>query len=376
MRAVTGGLDSAGNNLDPVMPRYQMSRESAGFLLAYLKTLGVRQDPGVTSAEVRVGVLLPPAGPGSALGSTVRAVLTAWFDETNRHGGIFGRHIEPRFLELPTEPGERPAAIRAFVKEQEVFALVASFLAGTDDSPPSFWQDLQVPVAGALSHALHTQDARNRYVFYLDGGLEGQVKALMEMAVKNWSASKPGFAVVYSPENQDRANAVVDGLRAIGWTNAAAFATGKTALGAGVVLVLGPVSFDPGSRERVVLVPGSLLSPELMKPGAAASGRIFTAFPMLPSDATAEGLAEYKHLADAYHLDPALQAVQFSAIASAKLFIEVLTRAGRDLTREHVIEILQNIQGFQTEFAPPLSFGVTRREGLQSHVLEINGQTK
>jgi ABC-type branched-subunit amino acid transport system substrate-binding protein len=303
-------------------------------------------------------------------------VLTAWFDETNRHGGIFGRRIEPRFLELPAEPDRRPEAIRAFVKDQEVFALVASFLAGTDDVSASFWQDLQVPVAGALSHALHTGDARNRYVFYLDGGLDGQVKALVDLAMKNWSASKPDFGAVYSPENQDRANTVVEGLRAIGWTNAAAFASGKTTVGTGIVLVLGAVSFDSGPGKRILLVPGSLLSPELMKPGAVAGGRLFTAFPMVPSDATAEGLAEYKHLADTYHLDPGLQALQFSAITSAKLFIEALTRAGRDLTRERVIEILQNIQGFQTGFAPPLSFGVTRREGLQAHVLEINGTTK
>lgn len=374
-RAVTRGLDSAGNALDPVMPRYQMSRASAAFLTAYLKTLGVKSDPGVTAAAVRVGILLPPGGTGSTLGPTVRAVLSAFFNEANRNGGIFGRNLEPRFLEVPAEPGRRPDAIQAFISDAQPFALVASFLAGTDDTSPTFWQDLHVPVAGALSHASHTADGRNRYVFYLDGGLDGQVKALMEMAVKNWLASKPDFAVVSSPENQSRADAVVDSLRAIGWTNANAVASANS-LEAQVLLVLNGVSELSGPGGKVVLVPGSLLNPGLMRRGTATGGRLFTAFPMLPSDATADGLAEYKRLADTYHLDPGLEAAQFAAIASAKLFTEALTRAGRDLTRERFIDIMQNIQDFQTGFAPPISFGATRREGLQSHVLEIDGKAE
>jgi mono/diheme cytochrome c family protein len=38
-RAVTRGLDPGGDSLDPAMPRWRMSDQDLGDLIAYLKTL-------------------------------------------------------------------------------------------------------------------------------------------------------------------------------------------------------------------------------------------------------------------------------------------------------------------------------------------------
>ena len=62
-RALTMGIDPGGNELDLSMPRYRMPHKAAEALVAYLKTLGSEPAPGVDDTRVRLGVILPPAGP-------------------------------------------------------------------------------------------------------------------------------------------------------------------------------------------------------------------------------------------------------------------------------------------------------------------------
>jgi mono/diheme cytochrome c family protein len=62
LRAITMGIDSAGNPLGNVMPRYQLARADAAALIAFLSTLGAQRDPGLTDGTVTIGVRLqnPP----------------------------------------------------------------------------------------------------------------------------------------------------------------------------------------------------------------------------------------------------------------------------------------------------------------------------
>lgn len=62
-RSFTMGIDPGSNELDVAMPRYRMTNEAAEALVAYLKVLGSESDPGVDETRVRLGVILPPAGP-------------------------------------------------------------------------------------------------------------------------------------------------------------------------------------------------------------------------------------------------------------------------------------------------------------------------
>src|SRR5262249_36987475 len=48
IRAITLGIDPAGNRLHVAMPRYRLTRQDAADLLAYLKRLGHEEEPGIT----------------------------------------------------------------------------------------------------------------------------------------------------------------------------------------------------------------------------------------------------------------------------------------------------------------------------------------
>src|SRR5438132_1690949 len=107
------GRDSAGNRLDDVMPRYQLTRADLDAVVAYLHTLGDERAPGVTDHAIRAGVILPPDGRAAG----VRAAIEKWAADLNAGGGICGRTLEVHFG-----------------PEKDLFALFASF---TEDAKPS-----------------------------------------------------------------------------------------------------------------------------------------------------------------------------------------------------------------------------------------------
>ena len=59
LAAVTEGVDSAGNKLDTSMPRYNIARQDAQDLVAYLKIIQEDFDPGVSKDEIVFGTLQP-----------------------------------------------------------------------------------------------------------------------------------------------------------------------------------------------------------------------------------------------------------------------------------------------------------------------------
>lgn len=56
-RAITMGWDSAGNTLDPSMPRFQMNQQNAIDLLAYLAVVGRDEQPGLSDQAIYIDLL-------------------------------------------------------------------------------------------------------------------------------------------------------------------------------------------------------------------------------------------------------------------------------------------------------------------------------
>ena len=57
------------------------------------------------------------------------------------------------------------------------------------------------------------------------------------------------------------------------------------------------------------------------------------------------------------------------------MLIEALKRAGRDLSREGLVDQLESFRGFATAYAPPLTFGPARRLGAWgAYVVRVEGR--
>lgn len=350
-RAIAMGLDSGGAPLHVAMPRYRMSHQDMADLVAYMKKLGKEGETGVSAEEVRIGLVLPPAGPLTSLGEAVRAALAERFERINREGGVYGRRLALRTFEPPS--ADRRNAVAGFLEGEEIFAGIAAFFAGADAELAALFADRQVPLIGPFT--LHTPDASpNRHVFYLHPGVEEQGRALAGFA-----RSLPGLTrpAVLAPSD-------------------ASFDAAVEAIGSGTVLRYDPGEFDPralarrlegadpvfflGSGPEAVGLARSLAGregspPHLLLTGGAADGSLFAA----PRAFQGKIFLALPDLA------PGPESLRRTALAAAEVLHEGLRRAGRNLTRERLIEALEGLRGFSTGFSQPVTYSPGHRLGIR-----------
>ena len=360
-KAIADAVDPAGVSFHVAMPRYRMSREDMHDLVAFLKALGQVADPGVGEKEVRIALLPPPPGPLTGMGDAVRAAVAARFAEVNREGGVFGRRLE------------------LVPMETDAFAAVAPFVAGAD---AELFGKAEMPAIGPLT--LHPREdlAVNRHVFYLFPGIAEQAGALARHA---GSGPRP---VLLAPEDESLGPAVEAVERA--WSghavvryrrdrfDPAALARDLAAreadpllfLGSGpeaVALLLAAESL-PGWRPRL-LVTARAADGSLFEAPDAFDGRIVLALPAPAGGATAEAEARYRALALAHELPAEHRSAQLAGLAAVEVLLEGLRRCGRELTRDGLIEKLEGLRQLATGYAPPLTFGPSRRLGAHGAYL-------
>lgn len=397
--AVTRGLDPAGNKLLNVMPRYQMSDEDLADLVAYIKRVGLDPDPGVTEDAINVGTILPSRADLAGQGQAIQAATKAYFDDINSRGGIYNRKVVLKSVLTGDTPQATSDRVRQFIEDEHVFALTGAFIAGADRELAALAEQMEVPLVGPLT--LYPQAGRplNRHVFYILPGVEQQARALASFACRQ-SEGKRQSAAVVSPDDEMSAGvaeAVKDQLgkggcdapqtysyRRAGF-DAAASARELSRAGRAAVFFLGT-----GEEALAFMAEAEKLgwSPQVYLPGANAgagvfgaphsfSGKIFLSFPTSPADQTPEGVAEFRALAAKYALPEHHLAAQLSAFAAAKVLVEGLKRAGRDVSREKLVETLEGLEGYGTGLTPALTYGPNRRIGADgAYVITVDLEKK
>ena len=394
-RAITTGLDPSGRPLDSAMPRYALTREDLDDLVAYLRELGRDADPGITDQSIVVGTLLAPPLSLGELNRGVKSVLTAHFQDVNDRGGIYGRRVELRCLDVPESAQERAPAARRFFKSQDAFALVAPFIAGSEDELTDAARDEKTPIVGPFTLDPKSGNPLNRQVFYLHCGLTDQARALAVFAGDRLAGQKPAAAIMFF-ENDPAARMAAEGVRAecarMGWVQVRLVPVARGSESTGLVdhlkgekiqvaFVLAPECKDvtpllhAASRDwrPLVLMPGAFAAKEVLEKASGAQDRLFLSFPALPLDQTREGRAEYERLAVDHGLPAEHRSSQIEALAAAKIFVEAMTASGRSASREKLIEQLEQFYQKPTGLIRPVTFGPNRRFGtVGAYILAID----
>ena len=396
VRALLGGTDPSKNVMLAAMPRYQMSKEDADDLVAYLKRIEDDHDPGLSDTSVKVGTLLPAAGPLAETGAAMRDVLAAYFDELNAGGGVFGRKVELQFAETGANAAATAAGARRLAEEGQVFAFVGGLSAGADRELLALAQELEVPFVGPST--LLPRPEANRYVFYLLPGMAEQGRALVNFHLKRRAGAHASVAVVYEQTQfaAAAAAAVEEQCQKSGCGPVQKFSYEVGKRGAAAALVPSLKGAD------AVFLFGAAVEPPFVKEAEAAGWRpdlyllgtltggdlvanvpegfkdkIFLAFPTVPADVSEAGAAELRALASKYKFEVRHTAAQLSALAAAKLLAEGLKRGGRDVSRERLVTALEGLYDYETGLAPRLTFGPNRRVGAAgAYVVRVDPSKK
>jgi mono/diheme cytochrome c family protein/ABC-type branched-subunit amino acid transport system substrate-binding protein len=189
-RAILGGIDSAGNPLDPLMPRFALSERDLTALTAYLHQLGGALSPGSTDTSLRVATLI--AGEVDPVTEQAElAVIKTFIAARNRggpqrlRGGHFPHDIKETYREWSLDvwrvsgPAETwSAQIERLYRKQPVFALIGGLAAGPWQPVHDFCETHAMPCL-LPDTDLPPDDVNGFYSFYYSRGvrLEADVMA-------------------------------------------------------------------------------------------------------------------------------------------------------------------------------------------------------
>jgi len=397
--AVTRGIDPAGNKLLSVMPRYRMSSEDLADLIVYLKHVETDRDPGISDDRIVIGTAVPSKGALADMGQAVKAVTGAFFQELNSQGGIYSRRFELKFGETADKPLATRANIERLLKDERIFAMTGAFIAGSEKEILQLMAQQEVPLIGPLTLYPQTGFPLNRQVFYLLCGIDGQARALIEFAAKQPEFKNPEIVVVY-PQSEINASvfdAIEDQSKKEGLSLPQAYPYVEGRFDAvetikqlgrasrGVVFFLGN-SEEALSLMREadklgwfpsIFLPSASHATEMFVAPIGFNGKVFLSFPTSPTDQSAEGIAEFRALAEKYNLPTHHVAAQMLAYSAAKILVEALKSAGKDLSREKLIRALEGLYEYQTGITPAITFGPNRRIGaMGAYVVTIDLKEK
>lgn len=398
-KAIVDGVDPAGNRLDAAMPRYVLSKADLADLIAYLKSLETDRGAGVTGTRIKVGTVLPMTGALADMGREMKAIMTAYFQDINAGGGIYHRQIELHVADYSDTPTATVTNVKQLIERQQVFALMGAFTANVEKEIAELAETEEIPLVGPLTLFPQDDVSFRRFTFYLLAGVREQLRVLVHYAARTLRLQKPRVAILYPADakSAEIADAIEQQGKKFGWSSgvrreyvpgrfeALPLATNLHKGGTDVLFFLGSgaeLTALIREAERMgwtpyIFLSGSLITRDIFDAPFQLAQRIFLTYPVLPSDRTDAGTKELMELYDRHQLSARHQVAQLSAYCAAKILVEGIKRAGKDLSRDKLITALEGLYEFDTGLTPRITYGRNRRLGaMGAYIVTIDLQNK
>jgi ABC-type branched-subunit amino acid transport system substrate-binding protein len=368
-----------------------MSGEDLASLIAYLKVLERDDDPGVSASAVRIATVVPREGAAAGIGAAVRDAVQAAFDEINARGGIHGRTLELAVVPSGAGAPQPLEEARRLLAQEPPFALVSGLAPGAEGELASIANDARIPLIGPLGPVPSGARENGRFAFHLVAGMREQALALADWVARELRDPRDLVTVVHGSREgaEEAARSVLKRLRSRSRLRAervayrgevdAAMVARLRARNTKAVVFLGE-DRDFGAltaeAERLrwtpwILAPGALAARAATSAPRIFDGKVFLAYPALPAEEKArDGAAVVAARATPVERHPGARAF---ARAAAIVLAEALRRTGRHLTREGLVQSLENLQDFDAGLGPRLAYGPGRRIGaLGAYVVAVD----
>jgi ABC-type branched-subunit amino acid transport system substrate-binding protein len=345
-------------------------------MFAAAATPALAQVSGVTANTIVLGQSAAFSGPAAQLGIQMNLGARAYFDKVNAQGGVYGRKIELRTLDDKYESDLAAANTKKFLEDDQVFALFGYVGTPTTLAAMPIFTEAKVPLIGPFTGADAFRNPVNPYIFNIRASYYDETEKIVAQFA---NTGMKNIAVFYQNDAYGQA-----GLK--GMEMAMARRSMKiSALGTverNTVKVEDAVKkISAASPDAVVMISAYTSIAEFVrqmkKAGSAAQ---FYNVSFVGSKALADALQEggyglvisqvvpfpwaekiavvheyQRVLAESGNSD-----VNFSSLEgyiAAKVMVEGLKRAGRDLDRHKLVAALESLQhfdvgGFLIDFSP------------------------
>jgi ABC-type branched-subunit amino acid transport system substrate-binding protein len=192
-RALRQGIDPAGRELNPAMPRYALSDEDATQLLAYLKSLSQRNPAGVNGDTIHFATIFDE-GANTQERQAMLAVMDAYVQRHNRKTGNErqGKQVRAVLAGDPALPNrqwvldvwdlkgssqEWENQLEALYRQQPVLAILGGIVSKSYKAVARFCDRTGTPCLFPET-LLPDNPSPDSYSIYFTGGIESEAEAL------------------------------------------------------------------------------------------------------------------------------------------------------------------------------------------------------
>jgi branched-chain amino acid transport system substrate-binding protein len=317
---------------------------------------------GLTPAKILLGQSVALTGPAAELGIQLRNGAKTYFDHVNIHGGVHGRKIELITLDDGYEPARTAPNTKKLIEEHRVFALFGYVGTPTSAAAVPIFTEAKVPFFGPFTGAELLRQPFNRYIFNVRASYYDETDKIVEQVVstggktvavfyQNDSYGQAGLKGVEIAMSKRNMRISATGTVERNTTDVTAAVKGINAVSPDAVVMISAYRScaefirqmkKAGSATtfyNVSFVGSKALADELGKEGPGVAISQVVPFPWSPSIPV---IKEYQQLSARV----GLKDYNFSAVegfVAAKIFVEGLKRAGRDLNREKFIDALERM---------------------------------
>ena len=339
-------------------------------------SLDSRAENGVSANRILLGQAAVFSGPAAQLGIQMRNGIKAYFDYVNERGGVHGRKLELVTEDDKYEASVAPVASKKLIEEHRVFALLGYVGTPTGAAHLPVVTQAKVPLVGMFTGAEILRVPFNRYVFHVRASYYDETEKIVEQVV---STGGKKISVFYQADNYGEAGR--KGTE-IALTKRGMVIHSSGTVERNTVKVEEAVKAIHGSEpDAIVMVSAYTSCAEFIRQmRKAGSGATFYNVSFVGSKALADALGnegsgvaisqvvpfpwgsavpvvkEYQSLAKKSGFDD----YNFSAMEgflTAKVMVEALRRAGKNPTREGLVDALEKMQdvdlgGFYVGYSP------------------------
>lgn len=356
-------------------------------LMVMFLTVSVGAETGVTDDKIKVGMIADLTGPIAFVGQEASSGVKLYLQHVNDQGGVHGRKIELIVEDDGYKPPRTVAAFRKLLDRDGVFCFAGNVGSSTTMATFPLIKRERVPLIGPANFNSAMFTPPKRYVFGLDPSYPIQSWIMLKYIHENAPAAK--LAIIYQDDDMG-----LDGLK--GFHEAAKhyhmpivaeasykrgavdFSTQVLTLKrkdpthvilitvtretAGILEKAHQINWHPqflaalpGTDEKVVELAGE-----------AAVNFMGVAFIDMASQAPDKQTQRYLDLVQQYDPDRKQSLYHAFGVMVAQIFVEGLQRAGRDLTREKLVEAMETFNGWQDCLGPPITYGPNVRGGVNT----------
>ncbi|MCP4720915.1 MAG: ABC transporter substrate-binding protein [Desulfobacteraceae bacterium] len=343
---------------------------------------------GISTDEIRIGSSLALGGHAGYLGSQMLHGAKSYINHINETGGIHGRKINLVALDDGYDPTRCLYNTQQLILEEKVFSLFCYVGTPTTVRIIPLVNEARIPLIGMFTGANRLREPVNRYLINIRASYYQETKAAVDFFVKEMKLDKVAVFYQYDEYGFDGLRGTEIALKQYGMIPVAkgSYVRGTLDVEAGLdkiiesraqaVVMIG--TYDSCAR-FIKLARDRIFSPlfhnvsfvgskELARRlGPIGEGVLVTQVvppPNAGKNETLPGVTEYIDLLKEYYPSSRPSFVGLEGYINAKILVEGLKRAGKQITREKFIHAIESIHEFDLGILNPLSFGKNDYQGL------------